>query len=310
MYDLIIIGGGPAGLTAAVYTLRKRIEMLLISEDLGGKAHYRMRLKGLEGYEVITGEETIRKFQNQLEYLDFARRIDRAVAVEAVDDGYIVHTAGGETLQSIALLVATGSEPRPLGVPGEKELLGKGVSYSAVSYAPLFWGQKTAVVGNGDLALRAAAELATVADRVMLIAPEGVKSGSPLARKLTTFDNVVLLEHYQVDSIIGGEFVESIAVRSPEGTLETFAVRGVFVELGLVPNSDFIRDLVDTNEVGEIIVDCQGRTSRPGIFAAGDVTATANEQVLIAIGEGAKAALSAYEYLLSHPQPLAYGRTP
>ena len=153
MYDLIIIGGGPAGLTATVYAIHKRLETLLITEDLGGKANYRMHIRGLEGYETINGEEVVRKFQSQVDYLDFARLMDKTVKVEAIqgqagEEYYKVTTYSGTAFVCRALIVATGAEPYRPNVPGEEDLFGLGLSYSAISHAPLFWGKDTAVIGS------------------------------------------------------------------------------------------------------------------------------------------------------------------
>ena len=310
MYDLIILGGGPAGLTATVYAIRKRLEALLITEDLGGKANYRMHLRGLEGFEAINGEEFVRRFQGQVEYLDFARLMDKAVAVEPLREhhGYEcfkITTESGTSFMARALIVATGAQPRMLNVPGERALLGLGVSYSAISHAPLFWGKDTAVVGSDSLAFRAVCELAMLASRVYLVSPNPLPSHSPWIDKVRNSDNVVILEGYRVTSVGGSPYLEEMSLRSPQGQERKIAVRGLFVELGLVPNSDLVQGLVDLDEEGRVMVDSRGAASRPGVFAAGDVTNTYAEQVLIAIGDGAKAMLSAYEYLLRHAQPLA-----
>lgn len=308
MYDLIIIGGGPAGLTATVYAIHKRLETLLITEDLGGKANYRMHIRGLEGYETINGEEVVRKFQSQVEYLDFARLMDKVVAVEALrsSDGHQVFQVTAESGTSFvarALVVATGAHPRMLNLPGERRLLGLGISYSAVSHAPLFWGKDTAVVGSDALAFRAVAELATLANRVYLVASEPLPLHSPWLDKLRGFDNVVMLEGYTITDVEGSPYLEQMAVRAPDGRQQAIPIKGLFVEMGLVPNSDLVKGLVDLDELGRIVVNCRGETSCPGVYAAGDVTTSYAEQVLIAVGDGAKAVLSAYEYLLRWHQP-------
>lgn len=307
MYDLIILGGGPAGLTATVYAIHKRLETLLISEDLGGKSNYRMHIRGLEGYETINGEEVVRRFQSQVEYLDFARLMDKAVAVDLLANGngedYIkVTTGSGTAFVTRALIIATGAQPRMLNVPGERSLLGLGVSYSAISHAPLFWGKETAVVGSDNLAFRAVTELATLASRVFLVSQYLLPTDSPWLDKIRHFDNVVVLEDTKVISVGGTPHLEEITVQHANGRKETIPVKGMFVELGLIPNTDILNGLVDLDEQGRVVVDCRGATSRPGIYAAGDVTNSYAEQVLIAVGDGAKAALSAYEYLLSRRQ--------
>ncbi len=301
MYDVIIIGGGPAGLAAAVYCLRKRLETLIIAPELGGKANYRMHVAGLEGFEHITGEEVVRKFRSQLQYLDFARIRDMVETIEPQEtefgENFVIATESGNAFYARAIIVATGVEPMRLQVPDEALMFGRGLSYSAVSHAMLFWERDTAVIGSGGLALRAAAELATVANRVVLIAPEGAPD-TPLKRKLQGNDKVTILERHCVTRLHANGYVHAITVRNPEGAEQEIAVTGVFVELGLVPNSELVKDLVALSEDGFVKVDDRCRTSRPGVFAAGDITDSFNEQVLIATGEGVKAALAAYDYLL------------
>ena len=310
MYDLIILGGGPAGLTATVYAIHKRLETLLISEDLGGKSNYRMHIRGLEGYETINGEEVVRRFQSQVEYLDFARLMDKAMSIELLangnDEDYIkVTTESGTAFVTRSLIIATGAQPRMLNVPGERSLLGLGVSYSAISHAPRFWGKETAVVGSDSLAFRAVTELATLASRVFLVSQDPLPTDSPWLDKIRHFDNVVILEDTTVVSVGGSPHLEEMTVRRANGRKETIAVKGMFVELGLIPNTGLLHGIVDLDEHGRVVVDCRGATSRPGIYAAGDVTNSYAEQVLVAVGDGAKAALSAYEYLLSRRQFVA-----
>lgn len=298
MYDLIIIGGGPAGLTATVYAIRKRLNVLLISKDLGGMTNYHLHLPWAEDYQVIRGLEIVNKFKNELEYLKFTRHMEAVEHVERLPDGFAVQTKSGAKFEARALIVATGTRQKRLGVPGEKEFIMRGLCFSALSYAPLFIDKVTAVIGNSDLALRSAAELATVAKHVTLIGPTQPVLDSPLGEKLLRSDNVTIREGYQVVEVQGNGYAERLVVKSPDGKEETITADGTFVELGLVPNSQMVAGLVDLDPEGRIKVDCMARTSVPGIFAAGDVTTNYAEQVLIAVGEGAKASLSAYEYLL------------
>jgi thioredoxin reductase len=302
MHDVIIIGAGPAGLAAAAYCLRKRLDILVIAPDLGGKANYRMQVAGLEGYEHITGEEVVRKFRSQLQYLDFAQVKDKAAKLEAVPgpagEAFTVATVSGPRFSARAVILATGVDPVRLGATGEDKALGRGLSYSAVSHAPLFWDKDTAVVGNGDLALRSAAELATVARRVFLVAPAGLAE-LPLKRKLAGQDNVTILEHYRLAGVETNGFVKAITLATPDGRQQELPVTGVFGELGWKPQSALVAGLADLDAEGFVMIDDRCRTSRPGLFAAGDVTNAFGEQVLIATGEGVKAALAAYDYLLS-----------
>jgi len=299
MYDLIVVGGGPAGLTATIYALRKRLNVLMISKDLGGKTNWRLTLPGVEEYhQIIKGLEVVNKFKSELEYLNFARHMEPVEKISKKGDHFIVQTKTGGELEAKAVIVATGTRQEFMDVPGEKKFIMRGLCYSALSYAPLFIDKTSTVIGDSDLALRSAAELATVATHVNIVGPTAETLDSPLGKKLQAADNVSVYEGYKVTKVLGSDFAEKIVVESPDGKEDEVAADGTFVEMGLVPNSKMVADLVDLDENGRIQIDCGAKTSMPGIFAAGDVTQLDAEQVLIAVGEGAKAALSAYEYLL------------
>jgi alkyl hydroperoxide reductase subunit AhpF len=186
-----------------------------------------------------------------------------------------------------------------LGVPGEKEFTMRGLCYSALSYAPLFIEKRTVVIGKGDLALRATGELATVAEHVTLITEgNGAILKSPLGQKLVGAPNVTILDHYEVVEVTGDHYAREVIAKDAKGNLQHIPADGTFIEMALTPHTRMVEGLVSLDEKGRIIIDSSNRTNVPGIFAAGDVTNTYAEQVLVAIGEGAKAALSAYEYLL------------
>ncbi len=299
MYDLIVIGGGPAGLTSAVYAIRKRLNVLMVSKDLGGKTQWKLALPWIEDYQVIRGLETVNKFKSELEYLDFARNMLAAEKVTRKGDHFIVHTAGGGELETKAVIVATGTKQMRMNVPGEKEFMMKGLCYSALSYAPLFIDRSTMVIGDKELALRAAAELSTIAKQVTLVCPAEKLPDTPLRKKLETAANVTILQKHSVVEVKGDQFARSAVLKDAQGGTKELAADAIFVEMALVPNSQMVADLVELDAEGRIKVDCGSRTNVPGIFAAGDVASGFAEQVLVAVGEGAKAALSAYDYLLS-----------
>jgi alkyl hydroperoxide reductase subunit F len=298
MYDLIIIGGGPAGLTAAVYAIRKRLNVLLLSKDLGGKTNYRLALPWVEDYQVIKGLEIVNKFRNELEYLDFARHIEAVDKVEKKSDHFVVTTKNGATLESKAVILATGTRQVRMNVPGEKEYTMKGLCYSALSYAPLFIDRSVIVIGEEELALRSAGELATVAKEVTVVCANGEALDSPLGHKLQQAQNVRIMRDYEIVEVQGDEYARKLVLKDKAGRLDEYQADGMFVEKALTPNTEMVRDLVGLDEQGRIVIDNACRTSVPGLFAAGDVTNSYAEQVLVAVGEGAKAALSAYEYLL------------
>jgi thioredoxin reductase len=299
MYDLIIIGGGPAGLTAAVYAIRKRLNFLLVSPDLGGKANARMVIEGVDTFGVINGADVVRRFRNEIEYLDFARVLEKVTKLAKVENRFVVATTSGKQLEARAVILATGADAVRLQVPGADRYFLRGVAYSTVSYAPLYIDKKVALVGAGGIALRAAAELAQIARELYLVAPTHGELDTYLGRKLRAGERVTLFENWEPVLVEGDTFARRLAIRSPQGEERGLDVDAVFVELGLKPHSELVRDWVQVDEDGRVVVNAAAETSVPGLFAAGDVTNAPAEQVLIAIGEGAKAALNAYEYLLS-----------
>jgi thioredoxin reductase len=300
VYDLIILGGGPAGLAAAVYAFRKRLDVLLVSPDLGGKTGGHMHLPdNLERFQVITGDEVVSRFKSQIEYLEFARKLEHGEQVEAIEGGYAVKTKEGNRYEAKAVIVATGAGAVKLNVPGESKYRMRGLAYSAVSYAPLFIDRTAAVVGEGDLGVKSALELAQIARQVYLIVPSLSVLDNAMGKKLKASKNVTVLDGHKVKEIKGDEVYARSIVVTRGAEEKELTVDVTFVELDLLPNSGCVAGLVKLNEKKQIVVDCSNRTSRPGIFAAGDVTDTYAEQVLICIGEGAKAALSAYEYVLA-----------
>src|SRR3990172_2455669 len=298
MYDLIIIGGGPAGLTAAIYAIRKRLNVLLLSKDLGGKTNYRLALPWVEDYQVIRGLEIVNKFRNELEYLDFARHIEAVDRVEKKDDRFIITTKGGAKLESKAVILATGTRQVRMDVPGEKEYTMKGLCDSALSYAPLFIDKSVIVIGDEELAMRSAGELSTVAKEVTMVCNSDKMMNSALGRKLKKAGNVKIMKDCEVVEVKGDEYARKLILKDKTGKVREYSADGMFVERALAPNTSMIKGLVEFDAQGRIMVDSGCRTNVPGLFAAGDVTNSYAEQVLIAVGEGAKAALSAYEYLL------------
>ncbi len=299
MYDLIIIGGGPAGLTAAVYAIRKRLNVLLISKDLGGKTNYHLALPWIDNFhQVIKGLEVVNKFRNELEYLEFARHIESVDKVEKRDDHFIIHTKGGAVMESKAVILATGTRQVRMDVPGEKEYTMKGLCYSALSYAPLFIDKSVLVIGDDELALRSAGELATVAKEVTMVCASDENLTTPLGQKLQQADNVRIMKDCEIVEVQGDEYARKLILKDKTGQLKEFEADGMFVEKALTANTGMVKSLAKLDEQGRIVVDNMSRTSIPGLFAAGDVTDNYAEQVLIAVGEGAKAALTAYDYLL------------
>src|SRR5574341_64713 len=296
--DLIVIGGGPAGLTATMYAVQKRLDVLLVTRDLGGKTNYRLQLPFVERHMVINGDEIVNRFTREIEYLDFARVMENAESIEKADDGYKVTLSNGDEYMAKAVIVATGSKGQLLDVPGERDFMMRGLCYSAVSYAQLFIDRVVAVVGDGGLAMRSAAELARVAKHVTVVCPTRGEMDSPIGKSLQGMDNVTFLEGYRVREVRGDIYARSLVVFGGDERRE-ITVDAIFVEMDLLPRSGLVEGLVELDEQKRIKINARCETTSPGIFAAGDVTNGYAEQVLIAIGEGAKAALGAVEYLLS-----------
>ena len=215
------------------------------------------------------------------------------------ENGFMVQTRGGGELLTKAVIIATGTKQQRLNVPGEKEFIMRGLCYSALSYAPLFIDRTVVVIGDGELAQRSSAELATVAKHVTIVCGSPEIFETRLTARLRNSSNVTMLPGHQVIEVKGDQYANKLVIKDPQGKTSEIDSEGTFVEMALVPNSQFVTDLIALDDQKRIIIDCGNRTSVPGIFAAGDVTNTYAEQVLVAVGEGAKAALSAYDYLLT-----------
>jgi alkyl hydroperoxide reductase subunit F len=300
IYDCIIIGAGPAGITATVYLARKRIDFLVITKDIGGQAAISGDIENYTGYQFITGPELSAKFEEHMRNYSFdLKEQEEASIVVKRDDGVIaVKTDKGE-YQARSAIIASGKKPKELNVPGEKEFKNKGVSYCATCDGPLFAGKDVAIIGGGNSALDAGLQLIRIAKRVFIINNTPKLGGDSVMREQIESSKVAtVLNNSKVAAIFGDNFVLGIKV-DKEGKEETLAVQGVFVEAGLIPNTDFI-SIVEKNAFKEINVNGHNETNVPGIFAAGDVTNVPEKQIVIAAGEGAKAALSTFKYLMQN----------
>lgn len=298
MHDLIVIGGGPAGITAAAIGINRRLETLIIAEQWGGQYEYSMELEDADTSGVITGEELLSRFRQQLDYLTFCRHFDRVVKVTPEGDRFTTLTKDGDCFESLAIIIATGAKPQRLNVPGEERLVGKGLSYSEVTHGALFLGKDVAVVGTFRRAQLAALELARYAHHVHLLAPELLPSDKPLVKTLRRTANVTIHEGANVREVRGDRYVEGIIVEKVDGGRQDVPVKGIFVKLPRKPNSELVRDWLEVDEEGRVKVNLYGAASHPGVFAAGDVTHI-SEHVLVHIGEGAQAAIEAHSYLLA-----------
>ncbi|MBE3587553.1 MAG: FAD-dependent oxidoreductase [Thermoanaerobacteraceae bacterium] len=300
MYDVTIIGMGPAGLTAAVYAARKKLSTVLIGEKYGGQMATAPGVENYMGFQYIEGPELLAKFEENVKKYPVERVEGRVVKIGRQNGHFVTRTADGREFSSRTVIVATGKVPRRLNAPGERELTGRGVSYCAVCDAPLFAGMEVAVVGGGNAALSAAYDLIKIARQVYVVSLENWIADPVIIDKVKDAPNLTKLVGYETVCIEGEDRVTGIVLRSlATGEEKKLPVQGVFVEVGSVPSTDFVDGLLELNEKGEIKVECDCTTSVPGAFAAGDVSSIPEKQVIVAAGEGAKAALGAYRYLLN-----------
>ena len=299
MYDLMIIGGGPAGLAAGVYAARKQLKTLLVSGDIGGQVNLTLGIENYLGYQFVEGPELIDKFQTQVNQFPIDQKIDEKVSrLEKIEGGFEAITEAGEKYQSKAVVLATGKRPRKLNVPGETELTGRGVSYCAICDGPVFAGQKVVVVGGGNSALEAALDMVKIAEHVNLVSLTPLTGDAVLVDKLADAKNLSIFLEYQTERIEGAGLVEAIVIKDlKSGESKRLEVGGIFIEVGLVPNSGAVSGLVELTKQGEVPVSCSSETTMPGLYAAGDVTDIPEKQIVIAAGEGAKAVLQAHRYL-------------
>ncbi len=297
MYDLIIIGAGPAGITAAVYAARKKMNVLVVSEDIGGQAAWSGDIENYTGYQFISGPELAAKFEEHMRKFSLQlKEQESALDIRRAGQEFLLKTNKGEYAAK-SLIIASGKKSRELGVPGEKEFRNKGLTYCATCDGPLFQGKDVAVIGGGNSAMDAAIQLLRIARQVTIIniGPQ-LSADAVMQEEVKANPAATILNNARVSAILGDKFINALKIKQ-EGNERTLPVQGVFVEIGLIPNSSFAK-IVEQNASAEIKVDNYNRTSVPGIFAAGDVTDVPEKQIIIAAGEGAKAALSAFHYLI------------
>lgn len=302
MYDVIIIGGGPAGITAGIYVARKNLKALLLTKDFIGQTGKAAFIENWPGTKEISGVELMSQFREHINSLGLEFSEGELVSdLSKEGDVFKVRTKKNNEFESRAVIVTSGRNPRPLKVKGEKKYIGKGISYCAICDGPIFLGKRVAVIGGGNSSFETAIEMAgrkSPKVYVLEIAPK-VTADEVLQERAKNLDNVEVLTNTILKEIKGDKFVKSIIYKdNKSGEEKELEVEGVFVETGSIPVTDFIKELADYNNQGEIIVDHRNcSTKTPGLFAAGDVTDVSYKQIVIAAGEGSKAALAAYNYL-------------
>ncbi len=297
MHELIIIGGGPAGLAAAAFAVRKRMDALLISRGLGGRTRRKLMLPWIEDSQLLIGEEMVQRFRTQLDYLEFMRVRSSVSQIERIEGGFRVTVADGKHYDTLTLILAMGARGEYMNIPGEKEFEMKGLCYGAMTYAPLMVDRNVVVVGDELMALRAVAEISRIATQVVLVAETNGELDTPVGQKVLSLDNVVTKRGFKPVEVKGDEYARSLVISQAGRHQEIFA-DAIFVEKRLVPNTELVAGMVEMDDCGFIRVDARNCTSVPGLYAAGDITNSSSFQVLMGLGDGEKAALSAFDYLL------------
>lgn len=301
-YDVIVVGGSAAGMTAAIYAARRELKTLVLTKDIGGQVSITSSIENYPGIDKIDGVELAKTFERQAKNFGAEILMEDVVAVDEVDTGAAKKTfvvKSDEEYRARTVIIAIGKTPRSLDVPGEDEFTGKGISYCATCDAPLFRDKTVAVVGGGNAAFDAALLLSKIASKVYLVHRRAeFRAFEGVVEEAKETENIEFVLNSAVEEIKGGDFVESIIVKNTEsGESKELVVDGVFVEIGSEVDTNFVKHLVELDENKQIKTNKNAETSHPGIFAAGDVTDTAFKQIIVAAGEGCRAALAAYNYI-------------
>lgn len=301
MYDVIIVGAGPAGMTAAIYLARKKMNILLLTDELGGQTAKAATVENYPGYLSIQGSDLISKMKEQVDELKVENKMLKVDKIAKKEDGFTVSVAG-ENFEAKSVIIAAGKTPRPLNVPGEEEYLGKGIGYCVTCDGPLFKDKKVAVIGGGNSVLDAALEMEKYAAKVYIVNLNPTFQGDEIrVDKVKASEKIEVLNQAKTTGFSGEKFLKTLKYQDLKTNQEKeLAVDGAFIEIGWMPATDMVADLVKLNNLKEIEVDQNTVTSCEGVFAAGDVTNGLNKQIIIAAGQGATAALSAWKYVITH----------
>ena len=300
--DVTVIGGGPAGVAAAIYSARKGLKVTMVADRIGGQVKDTVGIENLISVPKTTGTELTGNMMSHMNDYDITKkehlRVDK---IEKGDKTKKLHLSTGEVIETKTIIIATGAKWRELGVPGEKENIGSGVAYCPHCDGPFFKGKDVAVIGGGNSGIEAALDLAGMVNKVTVFEflPE-LKADRVLVEKAEAHDKITIVKNAATKEVVAdnGKVVALDYIDRTTEELHRQDLAGVFVQIGLVPNSEFLNGVVERTQYGEIIIDEKGQTSEPGIFAAGDVTTVPYKQIVIAMGEGAKASLSAFDYLI------------
>ena len=306
-FDVLVVGGGPAGAAAAVYAARKGIRVGIASERFGGQLLDTMGIENFVSIKETEGPKLALALEDHVRhYAVDIMNLQRAAALVPGKEFIEIQLQSGATLKSRTVVISTGARWRNIDVPGEQEFKNKGVAYCPHCDGPLFKGKHVAVIGGGNSGVEAAIDLAGIVGHVTLIEfDKNLRADAVLQRKLLSLRNVTVHTHAQTTEITGDQKVNGLVYKDRStGELNTVALEGVFIQIGLVPNTDWLKGTVELSKHGEIVVDARGQTSVPGVFAAGDATTVPFKQIIIAAGDGAKAALSAFDHLIRLSAPV------
>ena len=294
-YDVVIVGAGPAGLTAGMYSARQGLTTALVAGSVGGQAMWAKHVENFIGWQLVSGPDLIERFREHVNAFDvdcFEGNLVNAIVPDG-KGGFSVLTREGVELSSASVIIATGKAPNRLAIPGEGEFVGRGVSYCATCDAAFFRGKAVAVIGPGESAADAALELSTLgADPIAIVSGHELVAPQRVLARIAEDPAITLLEHAQPQRIEGDGHVEQLVVRTLDAGEMVLTVCGVFIEIGSIKADEFALGLVEVNDRGEIVIDKSGATSTPGIYAAGDVTDEFGKQIITAVGQGARAAMA------------------
>jgi thioredoxin-disulfide reductase len=298
-YDVIIIGGGAAGITAAIYTCRKKLKTAVITIDVGGQTLLTNHIENYPGFKVVSGPELMAKFQEQAIGFGAKFIMGEVVKIKKIGNSFNIKLGNSEKYKCKSIILASGKTARKLGVPGEDKFIGRGVSTCATCDAPLFKDKEVAVVGGGNSAFEAAELLEKYATKVYLIhRREEFRADEITVEKVKKMKKVEIITNSTAREIKGDKFVKGLVIENLKtGEKRELKVGGIFIEIGYELKTEWVKDLVRRNKFGEIKIDNRCRTSQPGIFAVGDISSVPYKQIVISAGEGAKAALEAYKYI-------------
>jgi alkyl hydroperoxide reductase subunit F len=305
LYDTVVIGGGPAGAAAAVYAARKKLKTLVVTEGFGGQSMVSSNIENWIGEVTLSGLDLAEKLKKHVEAQEGIeiKMPERVVAVsQGADCAFEIKTDCGNVYRSKTLIVCSGGRHRRLNIPGEEKFEGRGLAFCTTCDAPFYNGLDVAVVGSGNSALEAVIDLIPYAPKITLLIRGEKLRGDPVTEeKVKGSNKLQVISNAEVVEVLGDRSLTGLRYKDKRtGEVKELAVSGVFVQIGLSANSDFIRDLIDTNQAGEIIVEHRtGQTSKRGVFAAGDVTDDPFKQNNISTGDGVRAALSAYQFILN-----------